>query len=152
MRIVDFLQAEDIVPEMRGTEKLSALAELAESMARRHGVDAKAALGVLLDREKLASTGIGDGVAIPHGKLAGAPGLCAALARSRPGVPFDSVDGRAAHLFFALIAPESSTGLHLKALARISRLVKDAGFRHRLLEASDAAQMYRMLLEEDGKL
>jgi PTS system nitrogen regulatory IIA component len=106
---------------------------------------------VLAERERLASTAIGEGVAIPHGKLETVSGLLACIGRSRRGVEFDSLDGQPTHLFFVLVAPASSTGVHLKALARISRLFKDEAFRRRLLAAPDAATMFRIVVDEDGK-
>jgi len=89
----------------------------------------------LLEREKLGSTGIGEGVAIPHGKLPGLPGLLAAFGRKRAGVDFAAIDGKPTHLFFVLFAPDNSAGLHLKALARISRLFKQPQFRQAILNA-----------------
>jgi len=151
MRIVDFLSAEDILSDLRSGEKLGALGELADLIGQRHALNPKSVFSVLLERERLASTGIGEGVAIPHGKLSGAPGLCAVLGRSAEGIPFDSVDGGAAHIFFALIAPENSAGLHLKALARISRLLKDGELRRRLISAGDMSEMYHVLGQEDAK-
>ena len=90
---------------------------------------------VLEERELLASTAIGDGIAIPHGKLDSVGRLVGALGRAVAGIEFDSIDGKPTHLVFMLVAPASSTGIHLKALARLSRLFRDAGFRKRLLDA-----------------
>ena len=106
--------------------------------AAEPGVEAERLLQVLVERENLQSTGIGDGVAIPHGKLPGLSRLLAGFARSPRGVDFESIDGQPTYLFFVLVAPESSTGAHLKALARISRVFKDPEFRRRLLAAPDA--------------
>jgi PTS system nitrogen regulatory IIA component len=105
----------------------------------------------LEDRERLNSTALGEGVAIPHGKLAGVKRVLAAFGRSSQGVDFSSLDGKPTHLFFLLVAPEDSAGAHLKALARISRLLKDQGFRAKLLRASDARELYRTIREEDEK-
>jgi PTS system nitrogen regulatory IIA component len=90
-------------------------------------------------------------VAIPHGKLPGLKRVVAAFARSRGGVDFNSLDGKPTHLFFLLVAPEDSAGAHLKALARISRLLKDEGFRSRLMQATDAADIYHIIRTEDEK-
>jgi PTS system nitrogen regulatory IIA component len=90
-------------------------------------------------------------VAIPHGKLDAVGKLVACVGRSRTGVDFDSIDGQPTHIFFVLVAPENSTGIHLKALARISRLFKDPEFRARLLAAPDAAGMFKVIAEEDAK-
>src|SRR5690606_10900224 len=106
---------------------------------------------VLAEREELASTAIGDGVAIPHGKLAQVGEIVACLGRSRAGIDFGSMDGQPTHLFFVMVAPENSTGAHLKALARISRVFKDAQFRRHLLDAPDAEAMYQIIQQEDAK-
>jgi PTS system nitrogen regulatory IIA component len=106
---------------------------------------------VLEERELLASTAIGDGIAIPHGKLDSVPQLVGALGRSVPGLEFDSIDGKPTHLVFMLVAPSSSTGIHLKALARLSRLFRDATFRQRLIEAPDGPAMFQVIYEEDAK-
>jgi PTS system nitrogen regulatory IIA component len=106
---------------------------------------------VLLEREKLGSTGIGDGIAIPHGKMGGIKELVASFGRSITGVNFESVDNKPTHLFFLLVAPENSAGVHLKALARISRLLKDPSFRNRLMEAGDRQDLFRTIIEADEK-
>jgi PTS system nitrogen regulatory IIA component len=106
---------------------------------------------VLSEREKLASTGIGDGVAIPHGKMPGLGRLYAAFGVSRAGVDFSSIDKRPTHLFFALVAPENSAGVHLKALARVSRLFRSAGLRDAILASRGADDIYRLIAEEDAR-
>jgi len=128
------------------------MAELCAALAKRvPGVPAEKLTEVLLDRERLSSTGIGDGVAIPHGKLAGLPGLVAAFGVSREGLDFDAIDGKPTHLFFALLAPENSAGVHLKALARISRLFKNPAFRKAIVEAPDAQRVYDLIASEDAR-
>ena len=107
-------------------------------------------LVVLREREELQSTGIGDGVAIPHGKLAGLDRLMASFARS-PGVDFAAIDGAPTRLFFLLVVPEHSGGQHLKALARISRFLRDETFREKLLAASSLAEVFAAIEEEDAK-
>ena len=97
------------------------------------------------------STGIGEGVAIPHGKLAGLPGLLAAFARKKSGVDFAAIDAKPTYLFFVLFAPDNSAGLHLKALARISRLFKQPQFRQGILAADDGGAIFRLISEEDAK-
>jgi len=105
----------------------------------------------LEDRERLNSTALGEGVAIPHGKLANVKRVIAAFGRHPAGVDFQSIDGKPTHLFFLLVAPEDSAGAHLKALARISRLLKDEGFRKRLLAAGDAHELYATIRDEDAR-
>jgi PTS system nitrogen regulatory IIA component len=105
---------------------------------------------VLLEREKLGSTGIGDGIAIPHGKSKALDGLIMACGRSPEGVDFESMDGKPTHLFFVLLAPESSAGIHLKALAKISRMLKDTAFRQEFLAASNATEMFDLIESRDS--
>jgi len=108
-------------------------------------------LRVLREREALQSTGIGEGVAIPHGKIGGLDRLVASFARSTKGVDFDSIDGQPTQLFFLLVVPEQSGGQHLKALARISRFFRDASFREKLLASGDLDEIFRAIEEEDAK-
>ena len=114
-------------------------------------MDAARLLDTLLEREKLGSTGIGEGVAIPHGKVPGLPGLMASFGRVPAGIDFRAIDGRPTQLFFTLFAPENSAGAHLKALARISRIFKNPGFRATILEARDGPEIYRLIETEDAK-
>jgi PTS system nitrogen regulatory IIA component len=141
-----------VVPELQAQDKSDVVKELAGHLASQvNGVDREQLAKVLLERERLASTAIGEGVAIPHGKLDAVGRLVACVGRARGGVDFDSMDSRPTHLFFVLVAPENSTGVHLKALARISRLFKDPEFRTRLMQAKDGAEMYKVIADEDAK-
>ncbi len=152
MKIVDLIKREMVVPALAATEKRGILEELATYMAGRNPKIGRDMLAkVLIERELLASTAIGEGVAIPHGKLAAVNEIVACLGRARDGVEFDSMDGQPTYLFFVLVAPESSTGAHLKALARISRVFKDPEFRKRLLAAPDGDSMYQVVADEDAK-
>ena len=152
MKIVDLIGRDMIVPALAGTDKRSILEELAAHISRQHPrIDRATLTRVLVDREALASTAIGEGVAIPHGKMGAVTEIVACLGRARAGVDFDSMDKQATFLFFVLVAPESSTGAHLKALARISRVFKDTSFRKRLLEADDVDGMFAVIAEEDAK-
>ncbi len=152
MRISEFLREDLVFPDLAATDKAGVLGELCAGLARAFpNLSAQKLTETLLEREKLGSTGIGEGVAIPHGKLPGIPGLIAAFARSRKGVDFASIDGKPTHLFFVLFAPDNSAGLHLKALARISRLFKQPQFRQSILNAEGAAQIFRIISEEDAK-
>jgi PTS system nitrogen regulatory IIA component len=152
MKIVDLIRRDMVVPALQATEKRAILEELASYMAGRHPrIDRATLARVLIEREQLASTAIGEGVAIPHGKLSAVGEIVACLGRAPSGVEFDSMDGQPTFLFFVLVAPESSTGAHLKALARISRVFKDPEFRRRLLAAPDAESMYHVVADEDAK-
>ena len=152
MKIVDILAPEAIVPEMQSTSKVEALQELADTLHKVHPeIDPTRLVEVLLEREELGSTAIGEGIAIPHGKLAGVPNLVTAFGRSTRGIDFDSLDGSPTRLFFLLVAPEDSAGVHLKALARVSRLLKDKSFRERLFAAGSREDLYATIKSEDDK-
>ena len=141
-----------VVPQLRSGTKGEVLSQLAQCLCNAHKeISYDRLLAVLNERERLGSTAIGDGIAIPHGKLKGITQILGVFGRSREGVDFDSLDGSPTHLFFLLVAPEDSASLHLKALARVSRLFKDASFRQRLLDAPDSGELYRLLVEEDSK-
>jgi PTS system nitrogen regulatory IIA component len=152
MKIMDILVRDAVILDVDSQDKPTVLATLARAVAEAEtGVDADRLLQVLIERENLQSTGIGDGVAIPHGKLAGLPKLLAGFARSPRGVDFASIDGQPTYLFFLLVVPEHSGGMHLKALARISRFFRDAGFRKALMEAETREDVLRAIEEEDAK-
>ena len=152
MKIAEFLSPQAVVSDMKSTSKADVLHELSDCLARVQPLlKAERLLEVLTEREKLGSTGIGEGVAIPHGKLSGLPGLCASFGVSRAGVNFEAIDGKPTHLFFTLVAPENSAGIHLKALARISRLFKNPRFRQSILQADTAEEIYRLISEEDAR-
>ena len=112
-------------------------------------MDQKDIVRVLLEREKLGRTGIGNGIGIPHGKLKGIDSLILGFGLSRKGVDFDSMDGQPTHIFFLLISPENSAGLHLKLLAQISKILKVDAFRERLLTASNAEDIYEAIRNVD---
>lgn len=152
MMLVELLRPELILPELLGRNKSQVLAEFARHLAKTcAGLDAAVLNRVLAEREQLATTAIGEDIAIPHGKIDKATRMIACVGRSTPGVAFDSLDGKPTHLFFVLIAPENSAGQHLKALARISRVFKDADFRAKLLRAPSSAEIFRIIAEEEQK-
>jgi PTS system nitrogen regulatory IIA component len=135
MKILDALTRETIVVDLQSQDKKGILEELVAPVAKAAGIDAAELVKVLLEREQLGSTGIGGGIGIPHGKLKDLDDLMLGFGLSRRGVDFESMDGRPTHIFFLLITPENSTGLHLKLLARISRLLKNDPFKERLMQA-----------------
>jgi PTS system nitrogen regulatory IIA component len=151
MKLVEILKPSAIVGDLRGPTAQDVLTELSGPVALATGVEAGQLRQALLDREALGSTGVGDGVAIPHCKLAGLPALTASFGRSKPGIDFKAIDSKPAQLFIALFAPDNAPGVHLQALARISRLFRNAAFRDALLKASDAAEIYRLIEAEDAK-
>jgi PTS system nitrogen regulatory IIA component len=152
MTITDILSADRVIPDLQAITKEGVLEELARLLAGPPtGTDAARLTAVLRERERLNSTAIGEGIAIPHGRLAGLRNVVAGFARSRAGVDFDSVDKQPTHLFFVLVAPDDAAAMHLKALARISRLLKDKDFRARLLSLEGNDALFRAIVEEDAR-
>jgi PTS system nitrogen regulatory IIA component len=152
VKITDFLSRDSVIPALAGRNKTAAVEEMARALAACHAdLDPKKIRDVLVEREKISTTAIGEGVAIPHGKLPAIDRIFGVFARSPEGVDFASLDGEPTHLFFALIAPENAAADHLKALARISRLLKDEAFRRRLIEAQNQQDLYTIIVEEDDK-
>jgi PTS system nitrogen regulatory IIA component len=142
-------------PSSANLDKAEALKLLASLLAEgigegRERVDPEKVERVLVEREALQSTGIGDGVAIPHGALAEVDGQIAALLIVPEGLDFDAIDGNKVNLLFALVGPKRATGEHLKTLARISRLLRNKGFRDRLISSSDGGEAYALLVAEEG--
>ena len=154
MKITDFLNERAVSVNLAATDKEGVIRELVQLLAKAGAIkpqDETKIAPVLMAREALGSTGIGQGVGIPHGKTNVVRQLIGAFGVSKRGVDFDSLDGDLVHLFFLLIAPEDSAGPHLKALARISRLLKDRYFRESLKEAKDEKQVLRIIQQEDQK-
>jgi PTS system nitrogen regulatory IIA component len=152
MKIMDILVRDAVILDLASDTKDEVLSEMARSLAGAEPtIEADRLLEVLRERESLQSTGIGEGVAIPHGKLPGLERLMASFARSANGVDFASIDGQPTRLFFLLVVPEHSGGQHLKALARISRFFRDPGFRQRLEGAGSLDEIFKSIEEEDAK-
>jgi nitrogen PTS system EIIA component len=152
MKITDILSPDMVVADLKGATKPDVLNELAKALSAKYTEIKLADLtAVLAERERLGSTAIGDGIAIPHGKLRGVTKIIGAFGRHAQGVDFDSLDGEPSQIFFVLVAPEDSASLHLKALARVSRLLKEASFRSHLLAAKDGPELYSLIKEEDSK-
>jgi len=150
MNIQDMLKQECIIENLKSRTKKEVLVELSDVFLQGDiDVSRDTVCEVLMEREKLGSTGIGDGIAIPHGKLAGLENLIVSFGRSVTGVDFDSLDGKPVHIFFLLLAPENSAGQHLKALARISRMLKDVSFRESLLNAETSEDAYNLIVKKD---
>lgn len=152
MKILDFLDKRCILANLKATNKKEVLEELAAALVSgQDGLQLQTVVEVLLDRERLGSTGIGDNIAIPHGKLPHLSGLKLAFGRSLKGVDFDSMDGKPTHLFFLLLAPVNSAGQHLKALAKISRMLMSQSFRDSLMKAASVEEIYQLLAERDAE-
>ena len=152
MKIVEFLNEKAITANLKSTNKEGVLSELVDVLAKAEGFRNKDELvKVLLNRENLGSTGIGQGVGIPHAKTDVVKKLVAAFGLCPQGVNFDALDGDPVYIFFLLVAPEDSAGPHLKALARISRLLKDKYFRESLKSLTDEKAILKLIREEDAK-
>jgi PTS system nitrogen regulatory IIA component len=152
MKIVEFMNEKAINATIKATTKEGVIRELVDVLAKAEGIKNKEELvKVLLNRESLGSTGIGQGVGIPHGKSNAVKRLVAAFGICHQGVNFDALDGEPVYLFFLLVAPEESAGPHLKGLARISRLLKDKFFRESLKQLTDEKAILKLIREEDAK-
>ncbi len=149
MKILEVLQKEAILVDLTSQDKKGVIEELATPVAQIAGLDHKSLVRVLMERERLGSTGIGGGIGIPHGKLKELDKLLLGFGLSRKGVNFESMDGRPTHIFFLLVTPENSTGVHLKLLARISRILKNDPFKERLMNAVDADAVVSAIREQD---
>jgi nitrogen PTS system EIIA component len=150
MKILEILPKKAIIPDLKGRTKKQVLDELIDALLmEKPELDRERLMAVLLERERLGSTGIGDGIAIPHGKLKDLDQLILSFGKSALGVDFESMDGKPVHLFFLLVAPENCTGIHLRALARIARLLKNAPVRRRLASASTQDEIFSVIQQED---
>jgi len=149
MKILEVLDRKSIISDLAASNKTETLKEMAAPLAEAAELDPDALVNVLVEREKLGSTGIGGGVAIPHGKLKDLTSIALGFGISRQGVAFDSMDGKPTHIFFLLLTPENSTGLHLKLLARISRLLKQEPFKEKLLQTETGDEIYQVIQAED---
>ena len=153
MKLSEILKPECIIPDLKAHDKKGVLEELAQVITECEPSLSKGALlQVLLERERLGSTGIGDGIALPHGKLKELDQLCISFGRSMEGLDFDSIDEKPVYVFFLLLAPENSAGIHLKALAKISRMLKDGNFRRRLMSVKSGQEIYEMVIDKDEEL
>ena len=154
MKISDFLCAKAVCADLKGTNKHEIIEEMVKLLINAGAIDKKnkaKLIEVLLAREALGSTAIGQGIAIPHGKSDSVNKLIAGLGISKKGIDFDSLDGDPAYIFFLLIAPIDSAGPHLKALARISRLLKDKYFRENLKTVKDEKTILELIIQEDNR-
>jgi nitrogen PTS system EIIA component len=149
MKITEVLHKEAILVDLKANDKKGVLEELSKPISKIAGINQQELVRVLMDREQLGSTGIGGGIGIPHGKLKNLDKLILGFGLSRKGIDFDSMDKRPSHIFFLLVTPENSTGLHLKVLARISRLLKNDDFKEKLFQISDAEELLNEIEQVD---
>lgn len=147
MDIADLITPAAVIPNLRATSKKQALQDLAKKAADLAGLTERAVFDVLLERERLGTTGVGNGIAIPHGKLPGMGRLYGVFARLERPINFDSIDEQPVDLIFLLLAPESAGADHLKALARVSRLLRDKGVCEKLRGTENADGLYALLTE-----
>jgi nitrogen PTS system EIIA component len=151
MQLEQIFKMEFINADLAAKNKDEALAEMVNTIIRG-GVklDSSSIIEILKQRENLGSTGIGEGVAIPHGKISALNDIVVAFGRSIEGIAFDSLDGKPVHLLFLLLAPENSAGQHLKILAKISKMLKDVNFRKKLLKAKSRSDLYKIILDQEN--
>ena len=148
MRLTDLVAANAIIPALKVNSKKQAIQELAAKAAQLTGQGERAIFDVLMQREKLGSTGVGNGIAIPHGKLSNLNKLFGLFARLDRPVEFETLDGLPVDLIFVLLAPETAGADHLKALARVARLLRDPDVAMKLRESRDAEAIYAVLMLE----
>ncbi|MCM8784456.1 MAG: PTS sugar transporter subunit IIA [Candidatus Omnitrophica bacterium] len=154
MKITEFLCEKAVNSDLKSLDKKGVIEELVDLLIKAGKLkdkDKQKIIEVILNREALGSTGIGQGIAIPHGKSDCLKELTAAMGISKRGINFDALDGEPVFIFFLLLAPEDSAGPHLKALARISRLLKDKYLRDALIKAKDDKEIINIIKEEDQK-
>ena len=150
MQMDQIFKIEFLNENMLAKTKTEALDELVNTLIKGGlKLDSRKAIEVLQQREKLGSTGIGDGLAIPHGKISSLNEIVVAFGRSKKGVDFDSLDGKPVHIFFLLLAPENSVGQHLKVLAKISKMFKKDNFRQKLIETESKSNLYKLIIEQN---
>ena len=149
MKISEILDKDSIIDDLKSADKQGVIQELSQAVAKNNSAPAKEIARVLMEREDLGSTGIGGGIAIPHGKLNTVDTVSVGFGLSRTGVEYDSLDGKPVHIFFLLLTPENSTGSHLKVLAQISKLLKRDDFKERLKTAGSAEDIFEIIRDQD---
>lgn len=147
MQLCDMISPDAVIPNLKATSKKQALQELARKAAEVTGAEERAVFDVLLERERLGTTGVGNGIAIPHGKLAGLERIYALFARAEEPIGFDAIDDQPVDLIFTLLAPEDAGADHLKALAKISRLLREGQFCDKLRGSEKADALYGLLMD-----
>ncbi|HDI78684.1 MAG TPA: PTS sugar transporter subunit IIA [Desulfobacteraceae bacterium] len=150
MKISDLLFEDTIITELKAVSKKEALEELADRVIRHiPNLSKDKLLNILIERENLGSTGIGEGVAIPHGKYKEMKEPILGFGKSTKGIDFDAIDGKPVHLIFILLAPDNATNVHLKTLAKIAKISKNSSLRKRLMEANSPEEIYRDIVENE---
>jgi nitrogen PTS system EIIA component len=153
MKLSQIINENSIIPELKARDKKASLEELAGAIASQEkSVNKDALVKVLMEREQLGTTGIGDGVAIPHGRLKEITHPVISFGRSKDGLDFDSLDGQPTYLFFLLIAPYNSFDVNIQVLAKIARILKSSAFRKKLMEAQSSEEIYQTIIQTDEEL
>jgi len=153
VKLADILRESSVIADIKGVTKKEILFEMVETLKNAKLIDdVDSVVDIIMEREKLGSTGIGDGVAIPHGKMKKLSTILCVAGRSKEGVNFDAVDRQPVHIFFLVLAPEDSASMHLKVLSRISKVLRDQSFRKKILKLADAHEIYTNIIEADDKL
>lgn len=153
MNLEDILIESCVIGNLKASTKKDVIYEMCDSLKKAGLIEnVQEVVDVILEREKLGSTGIGEGIAIPHGKMKGIKNMLCVLGKSEKGIDFDSIDNKPVHIIVLLLAPEGSASMHLKMLSRISKILRDTSIRNRLLELKNAREIYSYILEEDKKI
>ncbi|HKQ32680.1 MAG TPA: PTS sugar transporter subunit IIA [Thermodesulfobacteriota bacterium] len=153
MKISEVLERETIIPDLQSRTKPDVIRELADNLAAAHpGINNEKLIEVLMEREKLCSTAVDCGVAIPHAKMTGTSDIIAGFGRSFEGIDYDSLDAELTHLFIILVAPETSIGAHIQLLARISKIFRNPDLRAKLMTLETKDEIYDSIIMEDAKL
>lgn len=152
MKIADFLEVNTIIPDLKSTTKQDVIVELANCISSAHpNINKEKLIEVFAEREKLCSTAIDAGVAVPHAKLSGITDIILGFGRSSKGINYDSLDKKATNFFVTLVAPEESVGAHIQLLARISKIFREPELRSKLLQCESAEKIYQSIIQEDEK-
>jgi mannitol/fructose-specific phosphotransferase system IIA component (Ntr-type) len=152
MKLTSILRKSLVFPDLTAKTKIDALREMAAGIAAEvPGLSETDLMNAIMERERLSSTGIGSGIAIPHAKFEQAKDHLAAFGRSKLGIAFDAIDGKPVHLIFMIIGPVGANEAHLKALARISKFLHDTSFRERLFSAETATLIYDAVAAKDAQ-
>ena len=151
MKIIDALPKEAIIPDLKATDKKGVIEELSAPLSKIAGINFNELIHILLERERLGSTGVGGGIGIPHGKLKSLDSLILGFGISQQGVDFESIDQKPVHIFFLLLTPENSVELHLKLLAKISMILKNNLFKKQLLKSTNCDEIIDRIKKEEEK-
>ncbi len=152
MKLVDFLKVKTVIPKLKSTTKQSVIKEIADNISNIHpNINNERLIEALLEREKLCSTALDSGVAVPHAKISGITEIILGFGKSLEGIAFESLDNTPTNFFITLIAPENSSGTHIQLLARISKIFRDQDLRSKLLNCDSEEEIFYTLTSEDEK-